>query len=113
MKNVFTILFFSTVLVGCANFNKKPEVIVKTVTENIYVEIPKEFLIPCDVSKPPNKEMYLKLNASDKEYELVMYSTNLLVNIAQCNIRINKLKQWNDKQRNVFKTDPVKDNNEK
>ena len=113
MKNTLIILFVGLSAVGCSGFNKKPEVITKTVTQNIYVEIPKEFLTPCDASKPPNQEMYLKLNASDKEYELAMYSTNLLVNISKCNIKINKLKEWNTRQREVFMKTPIKDENEK
>jgi hypothetical protein len=108
MKTISIFIFSIFFLLGCATPQKETVTVVKTVTENIYIEVPQDFLVPCDASMPPNQQMYLQLTPSEKEYELTMYSTSLLISIAQCNLRIDKLKEWNSRQREVFISKPVK-----
>ncbi len=102
MNSFLYILFFTMFLLGCAGPNKEPVTVIRTVTKNVFIEVPGEFMISCSATAPPNAEDYELLEDIDKEYSLVMYSNKLLGDIAQCNTKINKLNKWNNEQKIIF-----------
>lgn len=85
-------------LPGCATMDKE----IVTIVENNYIEVPKELLVHCSATAPPNAQAYEELDPQAKEYILVEYASSLLKDIATCNSRIVKIEQWSQKQSIVF-----------
>ena len=104
MKKIVLLILVTVFLMGCDTFKRQPEtkIEVRTVTKNVFVEVPDEFMTKCIPTKPLDKVQYLSLTPTEKEYELVMYSNILLGEIAVCNAGKGKLKEWNTKQKEIF-----------
>jgi hypothetical protein len=104
MKKIVFLILMTVFLMGCETLKKRAEtkIEVRTVTKNVFVEVPDEFMTKCIPTKPLDKVQYLSLTPTEKEYELVMYSNILLGEIAVCNAGKGKLKEWNTKQKEIF-----------
>ena len=89
-------------LTGCDTFQKKPEIVTRTVTEYVFIDIPKEFTDKPEVPKPISKVDYLKLTHEQREYELVIYSNALMRELALRDLNTDKLLEWNNNQKNIF-----------
>lgn len=89
-------------LTGCDTLQKKPEVITRTVTEYVYVDIPKEFTDKRITPRPITDSEYLKLSHDEREYVLVMYSNSLLAEIAVRDLNTAKLLEWSIEQKKIF-----------
>jgi hypothetical protein len=91
---LFTSIF---VLTGCASSPNYNTLEVKE-KEVIKIKIQEELLVPCIPEKPLSKENYLKLQLHERELYLTNYSKSLLLTIKDCNIKLQKIKEFQDKQ---------------
>lgn len=98
MKYWFVMLMIAMSLIGCAS--TKTETV--TVVKNVFVEIPSEFIAPCNATTPPIEQEYSLQSITNKEYLLSMYATALLQDIAVCSNRISNIAQWNKEQLTIF-----------
>lgn len=107
MKYWLLMIAFIATLTGCAT--TKPDTI--TIIKNTYIEVPNELLERCSATIPPQVQAYSQSPQITKEYILTMYATNLLQDIALCDQQVQKIKQWNKQQANIFqsKSKEVKD----
>lgn len=62
------------------------------------VKIQEELLVPCIPEKPMAKEEFLKLQPHEREAQLTEYSKGLLLTVKDCNIKLKKIKDFQDKQ---------------
>lgn len=84
LLSVFLLILFT--LPGCATRDKG----IVAIVENSYIEVPKELLVHCSATIPPDAQTYAELEPQTKEYTIVMYADTLLKDIATCAIRIVK-----------------------
>lgn len=68
----------------------------------VYVDVPPQLTKDCEVTKPPTEEAYISLSMENKEKQLYIYSSSLLGNLSECNIRLRALKNWNIEQKKVY-----------
>ena len=97
MKNLILVILLSLGLTGCA-FGPKYNTLEVKETEVKVVKIQEELLVPCIPEKPFNKEEYLKLQIHKREQYLTDYSIGLLGTIKDCNIKLKKIRDIQDKQ---------------
>lgn len=70
----------------------------------IILDIPTLYLNQCNVTKPPVKLDYIKLNQINKEMVLADYSMSLLSDLSECNIQQTGLKDWYTEQKKIYST---------
>ena len=102
MNKVILSIASSFLLIGCDTFKRQPEVITRTVTEYVYIDIPKEFTDKRVTPRPILDSEYLKLSHDEREYVLVMYSNSLLAEIATRDSVTAKLLNWSTEQKNII-----------
>lgn len=91
---LFTLIFLSFILLGCASGPKLNNVEVVQ-TKTVYVTIPDNILIPCLPEKPMDKDSYLKLTVPKRESYLTDYSISLLSTIKICNLQLEQARSLN------------------
>ena len=102
MNKVILSIILSFLLIGCDTFKRQPEAITRTVTEYVYIDIPKEFTDKRITPRPILDSEYLKLSHDEREYVLVMYSNTLLAEIATRDSIATKLLNWSTEQKNII-----------
>lgn len=100
----FLILFLVFgILSGCSIFRSKPEVEYRTKT--VLVTPPDELLVKCEVTMPPDRELYVKGSWEEKEKKLVNYSLSLITEIKKCNLTIDNVFEWKKQQKLIYPTE--------
>lgn len=94
----YLIIFFSILLTGCAT--TQPSVIHETKT--VYKPIPNNLLKNCDTPKPIDKNTYMSKDFLQKEVWLTEYSISLLNSLGDCNSQMKAIKEFNDKQNEIY-----------
>lgn len=111
MKSLFQIviiLVFSTVLFGCSLFTK--EIIVYQ-TEYVLRTPPAVLMEDCSISAPPAVNDYMVASTQKKEDLLVKYAAKQTRNLQLCNQDKKSLREWTDKQTDLFDKEKGKDGN--
>lgn len=104
MNKVLFSIIMVLFITGCVN---KPQRVVVTDKQLVYVSIPKHFLTECKTTKPFKKDIYLydesgKDNTFDvKESMLTSYIISLHKDIATCNKQINSISEF-DRDQNLL-----------
>lgn len=98
---MYRLSFLSIVLLytltGCG-FAPKTNTIEITPTKIEVVKIEEELLTPCIPERPMNVDTYLKLEPHERESYLTTYSTTLMLTIKECNIKLKKIKEFQEKE---------------
>lgn len=102
MNKVILSIILSFLLVGCDTFKRQSEIVTRTVTEYVHIDIPKEFTDSRTTPKPIPQSEYLKLSHDEREYVLVMYSNALLAELATRDSITTKLLNWSTEQKNII-----------
>ena len=84
----------------CTPTPAKVQPIVTTVT--IYKSIPTELLVPCHVTAPPAKDVYLAQSASGKEDMLTKLTNSLYTDLNTCNIDISSIKTFDASNQKLY-----------
>lgn len=97
---ILTLVLTVGILTGCAWFKSKPEVEYRTKT--VLVTPPNELLVKCEVTTPPDRELYVKGSWEEKEKKLVNYSLSLITEIKKCNVTIDSVAEWKKRQELIY-----------
>lgn len=94
MKKIITLALTAAFVSGCATQPTE-----KTSYRTKVLDIPEDFLKPCDLQAPPDIESYMAMELSDREKEMVKAYNGATAKTIVCNVRLNKLKQYIEKQK--------------
>lgn len=102
MKNLILALFIALSLTACGH---DKYITIERVTTQVIVP-PADMTKNCDITPPPNKQAYLDSNWQGKESLLIKSNQNQIDNLAKCNDRLGKLRNWFVEQTNIYKPKP-------
>ena len=89
-------------LFGCAGTEIQKEVVTNTKTQ--VVSIPDTLLEPCEVTSPPNRQLYKDTDDKGRLELLLGYSNDLLKDMAKCNNNVTEIRKLQEKQRSIYST---------
>lgn len=85
----YFILFICALLSACGT-TVQERIVVKTQTE--IVKIPDSLLVKCEVTPPPQREVFVATTGKDRERLLTDYSIDLIKDLRLCNVQIDKIR---------------------
>lgn len=83
-------------IAGCASSPTYNKLEVKE-KEVVKVYVPDELLTPCIPDKPIDRETYLAQELHEREIYLTNYNISILRTLKECNIKLEKIKEFNKK----------------
>jgi hypothetical protein len=95
---IVSLLFLS--LAACGGVEVQKEVVTNVRTQ--VVAIPAPLLEKCATSTPPNKKLYKDTDEQGRIELLVIYSMDLLKDIAKCDNKITQIRELQDKQNAIY-----------
>lgn len=101
-------LLVGITLSGCSIFTK--EIIVYQ-TEYVLRTPPAALMEDCSISAPPAVNDYMVASTQKKEELLVKFSAKQTRNLQMCNQDKKSLREWTDKQTDLFDKEKGKDGN--
>lgn len=105
MQKTFIIAVSLLALSACATTDVQKEVVVNAKTQLIL--IPDALLEKCTVTAPPDKEVFVqKLNDDQRLNTMVVYSMDLIKDMAKCNNKITQIRELQNKQKQIY-TSPL------
>lgn len=100
--NLF-IIAVALILTGCAGNEVREQVVTKAKTQLIV--IPDSLLEECSVTPPPDKDLFVKTYNDDQRLNsIVLYSMDLIKDMAKCNNKITQIRELQNKQINIYKS---------
>jgi hypothetical protein len=99
MKTVLVSILFLLFLSGCVT-----DPIIKQ--ETVLIAPPKSLIVKCRVHTPPAIDEYIASDWSTKEKLLIDAYNKQMTTVQGCNIRIDALNEWIEKQKELYKDKP-------
>ena len=110
MKKILVSIILVLAITGCAN---KPQRVVVTDKQLVYVSIPQEYLVDCKATRQPKQDSYLgtKENKSlelvvkdyqEKETKLSNYINSLHRDIGNCNSQLRSIRTFDKEQNSLI-----------
>lgn len=90
------LLLLSLCLTACV----KPEVVYQTQVK--YQTLPEMFIQDCDLVTPPDKDVYLSKNFTDREGMLTDKFISAMESIHKCNTRLKQAREYNQQIKQLF-----------
>ncbi len=94
-KTLFLVSLIVLTLLGCAGPSYKT--IEVSDLEIKYVKVPIELIEPCVPQEPLPKATYMDLTVYRREQYLTEYTVSLLGTVRDCNLKLKKISELNDK----------------
>lgn len=106
MKKLITLLSLALVAICLSACGSNPP--TKDVTKVTYERVPATLIQDCPVEPPPTKEVYYGLvDWQAREHMLMEIISKEIVNLSNCNVNKQQLRDWDQKQYDLFQNPPV------